>query len=346
MTKRRERYEDEFCMTCVPDVFEVTPTTFSVEEKRAIGDFILFVGRNALEFLLAEIEASFGAWRVGGPAHDRLLLAPIFDKIDDVWTKYLGLEDLRRLRQEFPPNGDDPTAWISKALSELSECAMSQEFNRPNSVMHLLREYVELVRVAGGALRIAFSPASEQILTLFAFLAADENVCKINAFFDPNPSMTTVWDPAAVTRHRFSAWSRARGAPIHPRDRLMHNRTEWDEVHLVTNLCIHLPLREVICAAIGAMSQHYHPRRLARRSFDTAARESERRTLLRDLQDSVHDVWRTVFFHPIFTEFWLNVLQIHPPAVLHAEIETLMRENGDDELLTAHLSAFLDEYLG
>jgi hypothetical protein len=345
MTKRRRRYEDEFCMTCVPDAFEVTPTTFSVEEKRAIGDFILFVGRNALEFLLAELEASFGAWRAA-PAHDRLLLARVFDKIEDVWTRYLGLEDLGRLREEFRSNGDDPAARISKALSELSECAMSQEFNRPYSQQHLLREYVELVRLVGETFHITFNTASEQILSLLAFLALDENARKINAFVDPNPSMTSVMDPVAVMRHRFSTWSRARDAPIHPAERLMHNRAEWEEVHLITNHCIHLPLREVICAAIQDMSQHYHPRRLARRSFEIEARESERRTLLRDLQDSAHDVWYTVFFHPIFTEFWLNVRQIHPPEVLHAEIETLMRENGDDELLTAHLSAFLDEYLG
>jgi hypothetical protein len=52
-----------FTETSVPGVYTVTQHTLSLHEKQAIGDFLLFVGRNAIAFLNPEAAHGEGAMR-------------------------------------------------------------------------------------------------------------------------------------------------------------------------------------------------------------------------------------------------------------------------------------------
>jgi hypothetical protein len=55
--------EQAFTETSVHGVYSVIPTTLSFHEKQAIGDFLLFVGRNAIAFLNPEAAHGEGAMR-------------------------------------------------------------------------------------------------------------------------------------------------------------------------------------------------------------------------------------------------------------------------------------------
>ena len=167
---------------------------------------------------------------------------------------------------------------------------------------------------------------------------------KINEFFDLDDTLLGRLRTEAEIQNSLSPWTRDI-PPIHPVLRLSHDRGEWDEVYLIINLCIHLPLHEVIIEAIRDISQHYYPRRLVQRRYDYDSAERERHTLVQNLGITASNVWQTIFCHAIFTEFWFNMLHKHSAATLRAEIERLIAGNQEDANLIEHLNLFLEMYI-
>jgi hypothetical protein len=337
-TVKRPGHETPYA---VADAFAVTPTTLSVEQKRAIGDFLLFVGRRATAFLMREILAQIDAKIDHYPQpipgeHSKLynmayeaMFSPILERIDAMWAKYSLTPPLHEHISDYH---DSPLS-VKKGLAQLSGFALSHEFNTHAQYDHaasfcLMRDFIELIHLVKTIFHLTISAPSEDILSFLSFAGSEGNTAKINAFLDTG------------SQRRFSPWSALR-PPIDPYALLSSDTAEWHEVYPIINLCIHLPLREVLVPALGDISQQYYPRRVVRQRPDSAVADCERRALLNGLEESAYHVWRTVFFHPLFIDFWYSLLQIYPPDVLRAEMERLLRDNDEDSQFKAHLTSFL-----
>ena len=71
--------EQAFTETSMPGVYSVIPTTLSLAEKQAIGDFLLFIGRNATALL--DPEAAHGEGAMGRAAYEPLRLREFLDQL-------------------------------------------------------------------------------------------------------------------------------------------------------------------------------------------------------------------------------------------------------------------------
>ncbi len=65
MSSLKRTAADAFTPTSVPGVYSVIPHTLSLDEKQAIGDFLLYVGRSAIAFLNREIAGTGAVHRDG-----------------------------------------------------------------------------------------------------------------------------------------------------------------------------------------------------------------------------------------------------------------------------------------
>jgi hypothetical protein len=338
-TVERPGHETAYAVT---DAFAVTPTTFTVEQKRAIGDFFLFVGRRAMAFLMHEILAQIDAKIENYPQpirgdHSKLynivyesMFSPILERIDAIWAKYPLSPPLHEDMSDY----HDSPLGVKKGLAKLSRFALGHEFNTHAQYDHaasfcLMRDFIELIHLVKMIFHLTISAPSEDILSFLSFVGSEGNASKINAFLD-----------TGSLQSRFSPWSALR-PPIDPLALLSSDRAEWHAVYPIINMCIHLPLREVLVPAFGDISQQYYPRRVVRQRPDSAIADCERRVMLKGLEESAYHVWRTLFCHPLFIDFWYSLLQIYPPGVLHAEMERLLRDNDEDLQFKAHLSSFL-----
>jgi hypothetical protein len=296
----------------------VPPTPLSAEQKRAIGDFLLFAGANALAFLNAELTAGIP------PGAPEALYAPVFERIHAIWNRHF--ESVNRLRYAIEDIAD-PTTRLGVALEMLARHALD---NREP----LLQDYVEMTALARAMFRLATTEASESVLRFLSHLARHTH--RLSDVRNSNAAGPFAgFDIDGLTAHRYSPWSRTND----------NDGEDWDEAYALVNLCAHLPLREVLFAALHDLSQHYHPRHLVDRVYDWPQNEAERDELVTRLREGAAHVWATLFRHPIFVDFWFALRQLRGRAALRAEVAHLKCENADDPLLAQALVAFHADYL-
>jgi hypothetical protein len=329
----------------VHGAYEVTETTLNVDQKRAIGDFVLFVAKRSLDFLIRDIETLIDAEFVGSStptpntlyhsAHKALygIFRDQFRSISDRY--FIGFRDVR-----LTPEAITGPCSLIQNLNELSRHVLdfnhnSQRYSgaRPT----LLQDFVSLIRLVESSFRLTLSFESQHIIRFITFMSSERNMGKISSFTD------IMWGQNADDESYSgqSSWSRA-AAPSNPLLRLSHDKAEWAEVHLIINFCIHLPLHEVIVLALQDISQYYQPKRLKR---DVQYHIDERLIKFRELEEQCSkEFFYTIFFHPIFIDFWCSVLQFHSADVLHNEIESLIRNLSNDPHLTEYLTQFLTFY--
>ena len=141
----------------------------TAEERRAVGDFLLFVARRALLRIVNEIEAAvrerLGDMPEPGPdtlqflARRALYGAPARD-IYAIRRKYFRLE-FDRLGHYLERIGDP--ASLREYLLRLSSTATEREHNvGPDST--LMRDFLDLIRKTEALFHISLSPESRNML--------------------------------------------------------------------------------------------------------------------------------------------------------------------------------------
>ena len=343
-----------------PGMFDVKPETLTVDQKRAIGDFILFVGKSACNFLLDEINTlikeKLSKFSNVYPLNDSTLnqkaYKALFDDslggIQNLWLKYrMGHLDRAALQRI-----DNLELRLETGLKALSRHVMEYQYNhttnnemRQESRMTLMQDFIALINRLKFIFEFEFSEISVNILLLFSHLAANENMRRISTFRDlEDKSVSRRLNANDVSETGSSQWIYER-SPLNINERELYNKAEWDEIDLILHCCMHLPLRGVIMQALHNVSRYYKPRRLEKR------KREEYYSLLTPveagaLQDkNAGEVFHTLCFHPIFIEFWLKVREFYTAEVLHSEIHWLIQNNPKDLQLKENFTEFLRIYL-
>lgn len=336
----------------IPDLYDVKPETLTVDQKRAIGDFILFVGRSARYFLVDDItiliRRKLEKYLAPSPDDEQTLYKTAFEalfnnsfkRIEDIWLKYWGEADLRELQSELSRT-EDIERRLREALKKLSKHVMEYAYNHNNHSTHenmtLMQDFIDLINWLKLIFKIEFSERSENILRFFSCLASNGNIRKISTFFDAEDrSVSRRRNADEVSETDLSPWSVER-PPVNREQRKVYDSREWEAVNQILDCCIHLPLSGVIILALHNVSRHYQPRRLRRRRGDSAPDQTE---LLQE--QSSGEVFNTLCFHPLFIEFWCKLQNIHAKEVLRAQIVWLIDMNPSDVQLQEHFTELLN----
>ena len=144
----------------IPDLYDVKPETLTVDQKRAIGDFILFVGRSARYFLVDDItiliRRKLEKYLAPSPDDEQTLYKTAFEalfnnsfkRIEDIWLKYWGEADLRELQRELS-RIEDIERRLREALKKLSKHVMEYHYNHNNHStqenMTLMQDFIDLI---------------------------------------------------------------------------------------------------------------------------------------------------------------------------------------------------------
>jgi hypothetical protein len=310
----------------VHGAYEVIQTTLNVNQKRAIGDFILFVAKRAMAFLIHEISA-----RIHEPFHSALMVssygASIGAAIHQINVKYFSFREVLDPLAIGDPNR------LCENLSELSRYVMEYDYNTQSRSLALLQDFVSLIRLVETSCHLSLSRESQDILVFISFLAHERNVDKISMFIDNSQGIYT-------SLSEYSPWSRESPC-ANPSVRASQDKKEWEEVYQIINLCIHFPLHNVIIMALRDISKNYNPSRQNRsHQYFIEDRLSQFRQLE---EQSSKEFFNTICFHSIFIDFWIAFLRNHSSEWKSA-INQLIHENPYDNELTEYFTEFLAFY--
>jgi hypothetical protein len=291
-------------------------TTLSADEKRAIGEFLLFVGRRALAVLANDIVAAIED-RIGDmpppvpgtlhfAAHSALYRDPA-ERIHALWSQYFPREFHRLGR--YLEQIQDPGR-LGDHLFRLSSEAMD------GALANMMHDFVALIPHIEARFQIALGAQSRAILAFLTLITSEQNIDKLSTFFDLSNHrgrMNADMRPHSIR----SRWC-TQLAPIDPVSRAAQNEAEWAEVRRIMALGAELPLHEVLASALRDIAEYFTPRRMRDGScYDQNDDEAEKyRT---------HELFYTLSFHPIFREFWARIFRAYPHDVLRGEIDALIR---------------------
>ena len=317
-------------------------TTLTVDQKRAIGDFVLFVARRALSVLVKDIEASIddklgvlleltpGTLRFS--AH-QALYKPIAERMQAIWNKYLKRESYQMVRCV---DGIKDLSSLRRYLHQLSNAVMKHEHN-VEPEWTLMHEFIELIQMIEGQFQISLSAESQKILAFLEVITSEQHINKISTFFDLGCHMGRT-NADMVSHSVRSIWC-THPVPLDPSLRAIQDEGEWEEVRQIMNLCVDMPLHDVIVLAVNDIAKYYTPNR--KRNGDFYYRGD-----VHAANHSTREVFYALCFHPIFNEFWTQIFRRHDLDILRGEINALIEFNPRNTILEELLNVFLAFYSG
>ena len=168
----------------VHGAYDVIATTLTDNQKRAIGDFTLFVATRALDFLIYEIktliDAKFEDLSTPAPktlyhsAHTTLY-GVFREQFLSISQKYFrGF-----ISVHFDPDAIDGPRALYQNLNELSIHVLDLKYNTetPGGVrLTLLQDFVSLIRLVESSFRLHFTIESQNILQFITFLSSELNL--------------------------------------------------------------------------------------------------------------------------------------------------------------------------
>jgi hypothetical protein len=315
-------------------------TTLTVDQKRAIGDFVLFVARRGLSVLVKDIETSIddklgvlleltpGTLR--SAAH-QALYKPIALRIQAIWNKYLQREFYQMVHCV---DGIKDPGSLGRYLHQLSSAVMKHEYNVVPD-WTLMREFIELIQMIEGQFQIVLSADSHKILAFLEVITSEQHINKISSFFDLGCHMGRM-NADMVSHSVRSIWC-TKPVPLDPRLRAIQDEGEWEEVRQIMNLCVDMPLHDVIVLAVNDIAEYYPPNR-KRNCYGYGSGDAHVEN------HSTREFFYALCFHPIFNEFWTRVFGMYELDILRGEINALIESNSRNDMLKELFNVFLAFY--